>query len=186
MEAFDVYRDIAERTGGEIYIGVVGPVRTGKSTLVKRFLESLVLPNIEDEYERQRTIDEMPRSGAGRTVMTTGPKFGPDEGVAVRLGEGVECRLRLIDSVGYPVEGALGYTEDDGPRMVTTPWFDYDIPFEEAAEVGTLHHRPGGDHRRHHRRDPPRELRGARAAHRLPAQGAGQAVPHHPQLRAPR
>lgn len=137
MESFDVYRDIAERTGGEIYIGVVGPVRTGKSTLVKKFLELLVLPNIEDEYDRQRTVDEMPQSGAGRTVMTTEPKFVPDEGVAVRLGEGVEARVRLIDSVGYPVPGALGYTEDEGPRMVTTPWFDYDIPFEEAAEVGT-------------------------------------------------
>lgn len=137
MEAFDVYRDIAERTGGEIYIGVVGPVRTGKSTLVKKFLELLVLPNIEDEYERQRTTDEMPQSGAGRTVMTTEPKFVPDEGVSIRLGDGVACRIRLVDSVGYPVQGALGYTEEDGPRMVTTPWFDYDIPFEEAAEVGT-------------------------------------------------
>lgn len=137
MEAFDVYRDIAERTDGEIYIGVVGPVRTGKSTLVKKFLELLVIPNILEEYDRQRTIDEMPQSGAGRTVMTTEPKFVPDEGVTVNLGDAAQARVRLVDSVGYPVEGALGYTEEDGPRMVTTPWFDYDIPFEEAAEIGT-------------------------------------------------
>lgn len=137
MEKHDIYRDIAERTGGDIYIGVVGPVRTGKSTLVKKFLELLVIPNVKDEFERQRTIDEMPQAGAGRTVMTSEPKFIPADGVEVTLNEGVHCRIRLVDSVGFPVEGALGYTEEFGPRMVTTPWFEYDIPFEEAAELGT-------------------------------------------------
>lgn len=137
MEEFRIFEDIAERTGGDIYIGVVGPVRAGKSTLVKKFLELLVIPRMEDEFERQRAIDEMPQSGAGRTVMTTEPKFIPAEGVEISLGEAARCRVRLVDSVGFPVEGALGYSEDDGARMVTTPWFDYDIPFEEAAEVGT-------------------------------------------------
>lgn len=137
MEGFDIYKDIAERTGGDIYIGVVGPVRSGKSTLVKKFLELLVIPNITNPYDRQRAIDEMPQSGAGRTVMTTEPKFIPAEGVEIQLSDGVRCRVRLVDSVGFPVEGALGYTEEYGPRMVTTPWFAYDIPFEEAAEVGT-------------------------------------------------
>lgn len=137
MEEFDVYKDIAERTDGDIYIGVVGPVRTGKSTLVKKFMDLLVTPNIFDEYERQRAIDEMPHSGGGRTVMTVEPKFIPADGVTLELGDALQCRVRLVDSVGYPVQGALGYTEEEGPRMVTTPWFDYDIPFEEAAEVGT-------------------------------------------------
>lgn len=137
MEGFDIYKDIAERTGGDIYIGVVGPVRSGKSTLVKKFLELLVIPNITNPYDRQRAIDEMPQSGAGRTVMTTEPKFIPAEGVEIQLSGGVRCRVRLVDSVGFPVEGALGYTEEYGPRMVTTPWFAYDIPFEEAAEIGT-------------------------------------------------
>ncbi len=137
MEGFDIYKDVAERTEGDIYIGVVGPVRTGKSTLVKKFMEMLVIPNIPNPYDRQRAIDEMPQSGAGRTVMTTEPKFVPAEAVEISLSEGVQCRIRLVDSVGYPVEGALGYNEEFGPRMVTTPWFAYDIPFEEAAEVGT-------------------------------------------------
>lgn len=137
MESYDVFADIARRTGGEIYVGVVGPVRAGKSTLTKRFMELLVLPNIEDEYDRQRTIDELPQSGAGRTVMTTEPKFIPDEAVRVTVAGGLALRVRLVDCVGFPIPGALGYTEDSGPRMVTTPWFDYEIPFEEAAEIGT-------------------------------------------------
>jgi stage IV sporulation protein A len=137
MEGFDVYADIARRTGGEVYLGVVGPVRTGKSTFVKRFMELLVLPNITDPYVRERAVDELPQSGAGRTVMTTEPKFVPDQGIEVALGEGLSVRVRLVDSVGFPVPGALGYEEDGTPRMVVTPWFDYEIPFEEAAEVGT-------------------------------------------------
>ncbi|MBT9258566.1 MAG: stage IV sporulation protein A [Clostridiales bacterium] len=136
MEAYDIFRDMAERTGGNIYIGVVGPVRTGKSTFVKKFMDLLILPHIQDEAERQRTIDELPQSGAGRTVMTTEPKFVPDNGVAIALN-GLNLRVRLVDSVGFPVMGAVGYQEGDQPRMVTTPWFDHDIPFEEAAEVGT-------------------------------------------------
>ncbi len=137
MEKFDIFRDIAERTGGDIYIGVVGPVRTGKSTFIKRFMELLVLPNITDANVRERTVDELPQSGAGRTVMTTEPKFVPDEGIEIVLKDKLALTVRLVDSVGFPVEGATGYTEDDGPRMVVTPWFDYEIPFEEAAEIGT-------------------------------------------------
>lgn len=137
MEEFDVVQDIAARTGGNVYIGVVGPVRTGKSTFVKKFMDLLVLPNIADPAERERTVDELPQSGAGRTVMTTEPKFVPDDGVAITVGENLHLRVRLVDSVGFPVPGALGYEEDEGPRMVTTPWFEYDVPFEEAAEVGT-------------------------------------------------
>ncbi|MBX6378629.1 MAG: stage IV sporulation protein A [Clostridia bacterium] len=137
MADFDIFQDIAQRTGGDIYIGVVGPVRTGKSTFIKRFVELLVLPNIDDPFERERTVDAMPQSGAGRTIMTTEPKFVPDEAVTLGLGEGLNVRVRLVDSVGFPVEGALGYSEAGGPRMVTTPWFDYEVPFEEAAEIGT-------------------------------------------------
>jgi stage IV sporulation protein A len=137
MEGYDIFADIAQRTGGEIYVGVVGPVRTGKSTLIKRFMELLVLPNITDPYDRERTMDELPQSGAGRTVMTTEPKFIPDEGVAITIGGNLNLRVRFVDCVGFPVPGALGYREDSGPRMVVTPWFDYEIPFEEAAEVGT-------------------------------------------------
>lgn len=137
MEGFDVYADIARRTGGEIYLGVVGPVRTGKSTFVKRFMELLVLPRIEDPFVRERTVDELPQSAAGRTVMTAEPKFVPDQGIEVELGEDLAVKVRLVDSVGFPVPGALGYSEEGTPRMVVTPWFDYEIPFEEAAEVGT-------------------------------------------------
>ena len=137
MEGYDIFADIAERTGGEIYIGVVGPVRSGKSTLIKRFMELLVLPNISESYDRERAMDEMPQSAAGRTVMTTEPKFIPDEGVAITVGGNLNLRVRFVDCVGFPVPGALGYAEESGPRMVRTPWFDYEIPFEEAAEVGT-------------------------------------------------
>jgi len=137
MDGYDIFADIAQRTGGEIYVGVVGPVRTGKSTLIKRFMELLVLPNITDAYDRERAMDELPQSGAGRTVMTTEPKFIPDEGVSVTVGGNLGLRVRFVDCVGFPVPGALGYSEESGPRMVHTPWFDYEIPFEEAAEVGT-------------------------------------------------
>ncbi len=137
MESFDIFRDIATRTGGDIYIGVVGPVRTGKSTFIKRFMDLLVIPNIRDVYDKQRSVDELPQSGAGRTIMTTEPKFVPSEAVDVAIEENVKVRVRLVDCVGYTVEGALGYEEEAGPRMVVTPWFDYEVPLEEAAEFGT-------------------------------------------------
>jgi stage IV sporulation protein A len=131
-----IYQDIATRTGGNIYIGVVGPVRTGKSTFIKRFMETLVLPGIEDVYMRERARDELPQSGSGRTVMTAEPKFVPEDAVRVDAG-GAEFSVRLIDCVGYLVEGAAGAEEDGSPRMVTTPWFDHEIPMTEAAELGT-------------------------------------------------
>ena len=133
----DIYRDMAERTGGDIYIAVAGPVRTGKSTFIKRFSELLLLPNMENEYEKERLMDELPQSGAGRSIMTTQPRFVPAEAVNVTFEEGVSCRCKLIDCVGYMVPGAVGDREGEGPRMVTTPWFDHDIPFSQAAEVGT-------------------------------------------------
>ena len=136
MEKFDLLQDIAERTGGDIYLGVVGPVRTGKSTFIKRFMDLLVLPNITDENDRERTKDSLPQSGAGRTIMTTEPKFIPDEAVEIQVDNYV-LRVRMVDCVGYAVKGALGYTEESGPRMVLTPWHDEPIPFEEAAELGT-------------------------------------------------
>ena len=137
MDQNTLYRDIAGRCGGDIYMGVVGPVRTGKSTFIKRFMELLVLPNIKDEHSRERTTDEMPQSGAGRTIMTTQPKFVPNEAVEIRLRDGAQARVRLVDCVGYLIPGVLGLNEDGDARMVRTPWYDHDIPFEEAAEVGT-------------------------------------------------
>ncbi|MBO8129118.1 MAG: stage IV sporulation protein A [Peptococcaceae bacterium] len=137
MEQFDIFRDIAERTGGDIYIGVVGGVRTGKSTFIKRFMELFVIPNIENVYDKERARDELPQSGSGRTIMTTEPKFVPNEAVEVSIGESIKMKIRLVDNVGYRVEGALGYEEEDGPRMVMTPWSDEPMPFEEAAEMGT-------------------------------------------------
>lgn len=132
-----IYKDIATRTGGNIYLGVVGPVRTGKSTFINSFLASAVIPRIENEYDKARATDEAPQSAAGRTVMTTEPKFIPDEAVRIDLGDGVSFNLRLIDCVGYMVEGALGATEDGEARMVRTPWSEEEIPFETAAEIGT-------------------------------------------------
>jgi len=137
MEKFDLYRDIAERTDGDIYIGVVGPVRTGKSTLIKRIMDLLVLPNMENEFKRERSRDELPQSGAGRTIMTTQPKFVPNEAVQISLQDNASLNIRMVDCVGYMVKGAIGHMEGETPRMVRTPWFDYDIPFEEAAEIGT-------------------------------------------------
>ncbi|MGQ9754880.1 MAG: stage IV sporulation protein A [Desulfotomaculales bacterium] len=137
MERADLFRDIAERTGGDIYLGVVGGVRTGKSTFIKRFMELLVIPNIKNIYDRERARDELPQAGNGRTVTTTEPKFVPNEAVEVALSPSLKVKVRLIDCVGYRVEGALGYDEDEGPRLVTTPWFEEPIPFEEAAELGT-------------------------------------------------
>lgn len=137
MEKFDLFKDLAERTGGDVYIGVVGPVRTGKSTLIKRFMERLVLPAIMDPNDRERAIDSLPQSGTGRTIMTTEPKFIPDDGVDIQLNDTIALRVRLVDCVGYAVAGALGYLENDGARMVMTPWSDEAMPFEQAAEIGT-------------------------------------------------
>ncbi|MCY0907260.1 MAG: stage IV sporulation protein A [Sulfobacillus thermotolerans] len=137
MEKFDLFKDLAERTGGDVYIGVVGPVRTGKSTFIKRFMERMILPAIEDANERERAQDSLPQSGTGRTIMTTEPKFIPDDGVEIQLTDAISFRARLVDCVGYAVPGALGYMEDDGARMVMTPWSDEMMPFEEAAEIGT-------------------------------------------------
>lgn len=134
---YDIYSDINKRTGGDIYIGVVGPVRTGKSTFIKRFMELMVLPNLEDKNQLDRTKDELPQSAAGRTIMTTEPKFVPNKAQTIKLGDDIEVNVRIIDSVGYMVEGATGHIEDGEERMVKTPWFDYDIPFSKAAEIGT-------------------------------------------------
>lgn len=137
MEKFDIYQDIAERTGGDIYIGVVGPVRTGKSTFIKRFMDLLVLPNIANAYTRERARDELPQSATGKTIMTTEPKFVPNEAVEISLGENAEARVRMIDCVGYLVPGAEGHMDGELPRMVHTPWSENAMPFREAAEMGT-------------------------------------------------
>lgn len=138
MEEFNIFADIAQRTGGDIYIGVVGPVRTGKSTFVRKFVERLILPQIEDEFLRTRMLDELPQSGAGRTVMTVEPKFVPEDAFELTPREGISLRVRLVDCVGYPVSGALGFADEAGePRMVLTPWFDHEVSFTEAAEIGT-------------------------------------------------
>ena len=137
MEKFDLFSDIAERTDGDIYIGVVGPVRTGKSTFIKRFMETMVLPNINDPDEKERAKDELPQSAAGKTIMTTEPKFIPNEAIEIDIKENVAVKVRVVDCVGYTVEGALGYEEESGPRMVLTPWFEEEIPFQQAAEIGT-------------------------------------------------
>ncbi len=133
----DIYRDIAQRTGGDIYIGVVGPVRTGKSTFIKQFMETLVIPNITEDARRERATDELPQSAGGKTIMTTEPKFVPEQAVRITLSEGAECAVRLIDCVGYIVPSSLGYIEEEAPRMVKTPWFDEAVPFNMAAELGT-------------------------------------------------
>ena len=133
----DIYSDIAQRTGGDIYIGVVGPVRTGKSTFIKRFMETLVIPNIASEFKKERALDELPQSAAGKTIMTTEPKFIPEEAVEISLGSGASFRVRLIDCVGYIVPSSIGYIENEQPRMVMTSWFDEEIPFNMAAEIGT-------------------------------------------------
>lgn len=136
-EQFDVYQDIKERTGGDMYIGVVGPVRTGKSTFIKRFMETLVIPEMEDGPEKERTIDELPQSGSGRTITTTEPKFIPKQGANVTLNDEASVNVRLVDCVGYMVDGASGHLEDDNERLVKTPWYDYEIPFTKAAHIGT-------------------------------------------------
>ncbi len=137
MERRELYESIAQRTGGDIYIGVVGPVRTGKSTFIKRFMDMLVIPSIENEYERARVIDELPQSAAGKTIMTTQPKFVPSEAANITLGENTNLSVRLVDCVGYMVPGAAGHLENDLPRMVRTPWSEEEMPFDKAAEIGT-------------------------------------------------
>ena len=137
MDQQTLYRDIAGRCDGDIYLGVVGPVRTGKSTFIKRFMELLVLPNMTDAAERERTRDELPQSGAGHTIMTTQPKFIPNEAAQVNLRDEATARVRLVDCVGFLIPGVQGLTDGEAARMVRTPWYDYDIPFEEAAELGT-------------------------------------------------
>lgn len=137
MERYDIFNDIAERTGGDIYVGVVGPVRTGKSTFIKRFMELVVLPNIINEADRVRAIDELPQSAAGKTIMTTEPKFIPNHAVTIHVSDGLNVNMRLVDCVGYAVEQAKGYEDENGPRMIHTPWYDEPIPFHEAAEIGT-------------------------------------------------
>ncbi len=137
MEERSVYKDISRRTNGDVYVGVVGPVRTGKSTFIKRFMDTIVLPNIDDEGVYNRTVDELPQSSGGRTIMTTEPKFIPEESVEITLSDKANLNIRMVDCVGYIVDSALGYIEEDSPRMVKTPWFDEEIPFEKAAELGT-------------------------------------------------
>lgn len=136
-QEFNLYRDISQRTGGEIYVGVVGPVRTGKSTFIKRFMDIMVLPQMENEHERLRTIDELPQSSGGKTITTTEPKFIPKDAAQIDICAGVNVKVRLIDCVGYMVEGAAGHMEEDVERMVRTPWFQEEIPFTQAAELGT-------------------------------------------------
>lgn len=137
MENYEIYRDISERTQGDIYIGVVGPVRTGKSTFIKRFMDLLVIPNIENEYSKERARDELPQSAAGKTIMTTEPKFVPNEAVELTLDENLSFNVRMIDCVGYLVPSAVGHMDGEIPRMINTPWVDEKIPFIEAAEMGT-------------------------------------------------
>ena len=137
MTNSSIYQNIATRTAGDIYIGVVGPVRTGKSTFIKRFMETQVIPNIDNIYRKERARDELPQSGSGRTIMTAEPKFVPEEAVHIQLADGSAFSVRLIDCVGYMVSGAIGQFENDAPRMVTTPWFDHEIPMTKAAEIGT-------------------------------------------------
>ncbi len=137
MEERNIYQDISQRTNGDIYIGVVGPVRSGKSTFIKKFMDTLVIPNIPHKSQRERAVDELPQSAAGRTIMTTEPKFIPEDAVEVNVGGAASFNARMIDCVGYIVPSALGYIEDDQPRMVMTPWFEEEIPFNMAAEIGT-------------------------------------------------
>ena len=136
MEKLEIIKNIATRSNGDIYLGVVGAVRTGKSTFIKKVVETLVVPNIEDEYERKRALDEIPQSAAGKTIMTTEPKFVPNNTAKIKIDD-FSCNIKLIDCVGYMIENAIGATDENGPRMVKTPWYNEEIPFVEAAEIGT-------------------------------------------------
>ena len=136
MDKLDIVRSIAERTGGDLYLGVVGAVRTGKSTFIKKTIETLVVPNIEDEYEKKRTLDEIPQSSQGKTIMTTEPKFVPSNSAQIKIDD-FTANIRLVDCVGYVINGSKGYEDENGPRMVKCPWYDEEIPFVEAAEIGT-------------------------------------------------
>ena len=137
MEKVDIFKDISKRTNGDVYLGIVGAVRTGKSTFIKRFMEQVVLPNMENEDERNRALDELPQSAAGKTIMTTEPKFVPNQAVSVPIDEELDVNIRLVDCVGYAVEGAKGFEDENGPRMIHTPWYEDAIPFHDAAEIGT-------------------------------------------------
>ena len=136
MDKKEIIKTIAKRTGGDIYLGVVGPVRCGKSTFIKKMVETLVVPNIEDEYERKRALDEIPQSAQGKTIMTTEPKFVPNQSAKIKVDD-FECNIRLIDCVGYLINDAKGAEDENGPRLVKTPWYDDAISFSEAAEIGT-------------------------------------------------
>lgn len=137
MEKVDLMKDISKRTNGDIYLGVVGAVRTGKSTFIKKFMENVVIPNMNDEDERVRTQDELPQSSAGRTIMTTEPKFVPNQAVQLEVDDGLAVNVRLVDCVGYTINSAQGFEDENGPRMIQTPWYEEPIPFNEAAEIGT-------------------------------------------------
>lgn len=137
LSKIDIFNDISKRTNGDIYLGIVGAVRTGKSTFIKKFMEQIVLPNIEDEGERNRAHDELPQSAAGKTIMTTEPKFIPNQAVSINVEDGLDVNVRLVDCVGYAVEGAKGFEDENGPRMIHTPWYEEPIPFHDAAEIGT-------------------------------------------------
>ena len=136
MEKKEIIKNIAKRSGGDIYLGVVGAVRTGKSTFIKRMVETIVVPNIEDEFEKKRTLDEIPQSAAGKTIMTTEPKFVPNNTPTIKIDD-ISCNIKLIDCVGYMINNAIGATDENGPRMIKTPWYTDEIPFIEAAEIGT-------------------------------------------------
>ena len=137
MTNTNIYQNITARTGGDIYLGVVGPVRTGKSTFIKRFMDVMVLPQMEDSAAKKRTVDELPQSAQGKTIMTTEPKFIPREAVSLQLEDDVTAKVKLIDCVGYLIDGVNGHMEDGNERMVKTPWFDHEIPFAKAAQIGT-------------------------------------------------
>ena len=187
---FNLYRDISERTDGDVYIGVVGPVRTGKSTFITRFMEQLVLPKLPDTPARERIADELPQSGSGRTIMTTQPHFVPGEAVTVSLSENTPVRVRLVDSVGYLIKGAQGASDEGGVRMVNTPWSEEPLPFEQAAEIGTR--KVMTDHATiglvittdGSIADLPRSAYVSRSPRDLRAEGTGQALCGGPQLRS--